>query len=495
MPDNRAKRSPNRKRLTSTMLERLKPPAEGTQIIWDALQPGFGIALSAGGKRTFVVMGRVLKNGVKRPARMSLGDVGDVGLAEARDKARAWRKAAAADEDPRQTRRAARAQRVEASRLTFGLLVEDFLATHGAELRPRVLDEYCRTLRRICSGWPASDNGSETLTEPWADRPVASIGRADVRVLIETIRRQHATAAAHTLKMLSSFFAWCIANREDVEDVLVVNPARGIKGPKITKRDRVPSPAELADIWACLDAARGPLGDWLRILLLTAQRRSEVAGMAWSELDNPAAPQVWTIPAARMKNGQPHHVPLSRQVAEIIARQPRTDSPLVFGTRRSTTSKTPPTVGSAGAAKSRVDAAIAKRRADRGDSPITPWRLHDFRRAFATLAGELEDIRPYVRAQRAEGILAGLARHGVETTTSVRALVALQAGDGSLEPHVLDAVLSHRGARAGVAGVYNRAAYIADARVALQAWADWIESLAKPVTTTIDNVVRLHATG
>lgn len=491
MTDAATKQAPNRKRLTAAMLDRLKPPSAGTRIVWDALQPGFGVAVSAGGRKTYVAMGRVLDKGDWTPAKQSLGRVGTIDLAHARDAARAWLKTAAAGEDPREQRRAAKASQVERSRQTFEVLAADFLSTRGPELRPRVQDEYRRTLRRIADGWPASDGGSETLSEPWANRPVAKIRRADVRALIEAIKRQHATAAAHTLKMVSAFFGWCISERDEV---LTTNPAEGIKGPEIAERDRVLSPAELADVWASLDAARGPLGDWLKVLLLTAQRRSEVAGMAWAELDNPTAPQVWTIPASRMKHKRPHNVPLSRQVSAIIASQPRTDSPLVFGARRSATSKSPPSVGSAAAAKRRVDDAIAKLRAERDENPIAPWRFHDFRRAFATHVGELEDIRPFVRAQRAEGILAGLARTGVDVTAQIRDVVALQAGDGAVAPHVLDAVLSHRGAQRGVAGVYNRAVYLADARIALQAWADWLDSLNKPAVQG-HNVVRLYAAG
>jgi hypothetical protein len=49
-------------------------------------------------------------------------------------------------------------------------------------------------------------------------------------------------------------------------------------------------------------------------------------------------------------------------------------------------------------------------------------------------------------------------------------------------------------ARSGVGGTYNRASYTADARVALQAWADWLDSLNKPAGQG-DNVVRLRPTG
>ena len=51
-------------------------------------------------------------------------------------------------------------------------------------------------------------------------------------------------------------------------------------------------------------------------LVLTAARSGEVRGALWAEIDLQAA--VWSIPAARMKAGREHRVPLSRRALEIL---------------------------------------------------------------------------------------------------------------------------------------------------------------------------------
>src|SRR5207253_2807792 len=70
-------------------------------------------------------------------------------------------------------------------------------------------------------------------------------------------------------------------------------------------------------------------GALLRLLLLTAQREGEVAGIRWSEIDLDA--RTWTIPGARAKNGKEHVVHLSDLALEVLAGVPRIDGrDLVF---------------------------------------------------------------------------------------------------------------------------------------------------------------------
>jgi integrase len=485
-----AKTPPNRKRLTDAILERITRPTTGTKFIWDAVQPGFGVAISEGGSRTFVVRGRVLKDGRFVSAKARLGQVGVLGLAEARERARAWLKAADAGEDPREAKRAQVAAQVEASKLTVAALVEDFLAKRGSKLRPGTVEEYRRTLHRARDGWPGLDVAG------WGPRPIGTITKHDVRRLVEAIEVEHLTAAFHGRAVLSAFFAWC----RDKRDAITTNPCDGVEVEPIASRERVLAPDELADLLACVDAAGPIFGDFVRVLLLTAQRRGEVAGMRWSELDNVHAPTTWTLPPERTKNGREHVVPLSTAAARIIARQPRiAGSDFVFTSfKRNATSKTPTALNGFNKRKASIAAAIDKRRAERGAAPMQQWQLHDIRRSFATLAGELEEIRPHVRTQRAERILAGLVRAGVEITPAIRQTVTLQAGDGTIAPHVLDAVLNHvegvAAARGGTSGVYNRSKYLEDARVVLEAWGRWLDAIASNTGSTSlpANVVRLR---
>jgi integrase len=154
-------------------------------------------------------------------------------------------------------------------------------------------------------------------------------------------------------------------------------------------------------------------GRIIRLLALTAQRRNEVSRMAWAELDLDRG--VWTIPGARTKNHREHILPLPAAALALLP--PRRNRPLVFGEGFSNWTK----------AKARLDA----------KAKIAPYRIHDLRRAAAT----------------------GMAELGVQ-------------------PHIIEAVLNHvSGHKAGVAGIYNRAAYTEPMREALQRWADHVEAL------------------
>jgi hypothetical protein len=48
-----------------------------------------------------------------------------------------------------------------------------------------------------------------------------------------------------------------------------------------------------------------------------------------------------------------------------------------------------------------------------------------------------------------------------------------------IQPHIIEAVMNHvfGPAKAGVAGIYNRATYTTEKRMALQAWADHLDDI------------------
>lgn len=93
-----------------------------------------------------------------------------------------------------------------------------------------------------------------------------------------------------------------------------------------------------------------PFGPLLKVLLLTGQRRNEVAGMTRDELSDDGA--TWNIPGSRTKNGRAHVVPLPPPVRELIASvRAKSDSPFIF----TTTGTTP--VSGWSRMKGRLDAA------------------------------------------------------------------------------------------------------------------------------------------
>jgi integrase len=205
-----------------------------------------------------------------------------------------------------------------------------------------------------------------------------------------------------------------------------INPVVGTnKATEEVSRDHHLSLPELAAVWVhCRDDDYGRI---VRLLILTAQRREEVAAMAGDEINEQEA--LWAIPKARTKNGLPHDVPLSAPAIEILENAPRREGrSLVFGE------------GVGGfQGWSNAKSALDKRIREAG-LKVRPWRLHDLRRTAVTLMAD---------------------KLGVQ-------------------PHVVEAILNHiSGHKAGVAGIYNRATYTTEKREALEQWAAFLLAAVK----------------
>ena len=108
-------------------------------------------------------------------------------------------------------------------------------------------------------------------------------------------------------------FAWAVKRGAVHTNPFAALPVR--KG--IAKRERVLSDAEVAEIWRAAGDAASPYGTIVRLLILTGQRRGEVAGMTWGEISEDLA--TWTLPGERTKNGATHSVPLSARLRAISA--------------------------------------------------------------------------------------------------------------------------------------------------------------------------------
>jgi integrase len=178
---------------------------------------------------------------------------------------------------------------------------------------------------------------------------------------------------------------------------------------------------ELAAVWRAADGLDEPYGAFVKLLILTGARRSEVAEMCWNEVD--LAARLWTLPAARAKNATEYQIPLSDSAIEVLWALPRiAGSDLIL-----TLSGRVPIRGFH-IIKTRVDALMPA---------CPPWTLHDLRRTFAS----------------------GCARLGIAV-------------------HIVEAALNHRsGSIRGIAAIYNRYDYGAEKRAAMTAWARFVEQL------------------
>jgi integrase len=215
-----------------------------------------------------------------------------------------------------------------------------------------------------------------------------------------------------------------------------------------TERERVLSDTETAEVWAATDTLAYPFGPFFKLAILTLQRREEVAGMRWSELDDDLSR--WTLPGSRMKNGKPHDVHLPEAARAILRAIPRFEGcDLVFTTTstraataneagpRGSRRREPTPISGFSQGKRYLDRAIQRAReetaarAGRKPAPLVPWRLHDIRR------------------------------------TGVTTLAAL-----GFDSIVVDKLLAHQPAKLrGVAGVYQRHDFAAERARALDVWA------------------------
>ena len=385
-------------KLTKATIAELRCPPEKAEIFaWDDALPGFGLRVNRGGRSTWLVQYRA---GTKQ-RRVSLGTTATMTADEARRRAKVALGAVADGEDPQAERQTAKAQ----AAVTLGSVVPRYLAY--AEPRQRG-SHHAGTRRYLEKHWA-----------PLADMPVNKIARAHVSARLAEIATEHGPYAANRARSaLSALFTWGMGDGAAAQ-----NPVVGThKAIEEQSRDHVLTDAELRAAWH----AAGPadFGTIVRLLILTGQRRDEVAGMRWSEIDRTGA--VWTIPGDRAKNGKAHPVPLAPAALAIINAVPvRAGRDLLFG------SKEGPFQGF-GIAKAQLDQRMA---VDFG-KPVPAWRLHDLRRTCAT-----------------------------------------RMGDHHVLPHVIEAVLNHSSHRAGVAGTYNRATYAVEKRAALNLWAEHVAAL------------------
>jgi integrase len=402
-----------RLRLTTLAVERLRVPEKGQVEYFDMHLPGFGLRVSYSGAKAWVVMTRI--NG--KLVRVTLGRYPALSLADAREKARKVVEHARAGTNPRQIEADRRRQQEQSRRSTFDYAASLFMERH---VRPRLRPKTTREYRRLLQG---SDTG------PWRALPISAITKVDIIDVLQRIDDRGSPAASNrSLAYLSKFFNWCLE-----QDLISISPTARVRALSPTRpRERVLTLEELNWIWRALQGYPGVFGTVFKILLLTGQRRSEVSGMRWDELRGlGSAEALWELPSERTKNGQRHLVPLARPVCEILSRTPHT-GPLVF----TTTSRT--SISGFSKAKMHLVDRIAMVRAEPALPPLPAWTLHDFRRTMVTMMNE---------------------RLGTS-------------------PHVVEAIVNHVSgpAKRGVAGVYNRAVYLQERRIALESWADLVRS-------------------
>ena len=237
-----------------------------------------------------------------KQVNLEIGDAAILSLADARAKAKGLLGAIAHGEDPRETKRAA----VKTAAKTVEVVATEFIERYAkVHNKPRTSAE----TERLIAG---------NIIKTWGKRPITSIDQRDVIDLLDVVTdRGSPVAANRVLAAGRKMFNWAIER-----GLLKTSPFDRVKAPtKETSRDRVLADSELTLILQAADRLGPVFGAFVKILTLTGQRREEVAGMMWAELD--ADLTMWTIPRERTKNGIVHPVPIVPWVRSILTGLPR----------------------------------------------------------------------------------------------------------------------------------------------------------------------------
>ena len=414
-------------KLSEETVKRLPIPDTGNRItyfagatIQGAKAPrGFGVRVTANGTRAFVLNYRLRG----REHRFTIGAWPDWSALKAVREARNLRQRVDRGENPIEDRAPS------PTTVTVASILDDFVARHVRNKNQplRSADEYESAFNRLVK--PRIGNLG-----------IYEVRRSHVIKMLDEIEDANGPVMAdRTLAYVRKAFNW-YATRDDQFNVPIVRGMARVK-PKERARTRILSDDEIRILWPVLDEA-GTFGALARTLLLTAQRRDEVAHMQHNEIGREG---IWAIPAERYKTKRPNFVPLSKAALAVIAAQPKhEDCNYVFPSR----AKTP--YSGFGKSKAKLDKAVfavMKKQARKGAKvePMPNWTLHDLRRTAKTL----------------------MVRAGVRPDISERVL-----------GHVI----------AGVEGTYDRHSYEDEKRDALEKLAEMVERILNPLPSNVQSL-------
>jgi len=410
-----------KRELTDRLLRNLKPAMPGERYeVADTHVTGLRVRVGdvegpggRAGSIAFVLIARYPP--AVHPTRRTLGTFPSMGLAEARELAKDWKRQIAEGIDPKAEaeRLHAEAARAAADRArkvrTFDMVADLWLAGHVEKSKRRggaPLRSAANVRRMIAHVRPVLGH-----------LEIGSIKRRDIAELLDRIEAERGPSAAdQTLAHLSSLFSWWQAR----DDEFVSPAVRGMKrlSAKDHARSRILSDGELRAFWQATGAGC-MFGAFCRLLLLTGQRRAKVAAMRWQDID---AAGLWVIPAESREKTNAGALQLPALARDELAKLPAVSgNPHVFVGRVHGTH-----IAGFSKLKRKLDAAMAEALGE----PLEPWVLHDLRRTARSLmsrAGVKPDIAERVLGHAIPGIAGTYDRHsyGAEKADALARLAGL----------------------------------------------------------------------
>ena len=314
-------------KLTQLAVDKKAPSSRRVEY-FDTQLPGFALRVTVKGHKSWTCFARM--SGRLRRFTFSFALYPRVD--EARSRARELLRMIDRGEDPRAIKVAA---------MTVPQLIQKFV---GEYARPRN------------KSWQLveANFARRHLLPRWAKRSVTDIQRADVRSLLQDVAKLSPVGSNRLLSALRRMFGWAVE-----QDLLAISPVLGVRPlTQEVSRDRVLSDSELITIWRAAENC-GVGGRFIQMLVLTGQRRDEVATMKWADITD----GVWTLPSTQSKNKLSHQVPLSPMAMGILDALPQR-GPYIFSTL--------------GHRPINGYSKLKRQLESQFDQPIANFRFHDF---------------------------------------------------------------------------------------------------------------------
>lgn len=363
--------------LSKRNVEAIPAPPTGETIVWDDRLRGFGVRVSATGRRTYFIQRRTESH---RQIKLKLGVHGDATADQARKLAELALGKLAGGGNPAADRAESREQEARRRAIpTVAMMCERYLVEHAQRhKRPSSIADDAAMIRNY-------------IVPAFGAKRVPDVKRSDISGLHRSIERRH--QANRVVALLSKMFNLAVTEWELRSD----NPAKGIKRNHEEARDRYLDDTELARLVTALAAHPNQIAaNAIRLLLLTGARRGEAFSATWDQFDLAAG--TWTKPSSHTKQKRVHRLPLSGParslLSEIHKSQRRRPSRYVFPAR----------IGDGPMTEIKKSWAAICKAADLGN-----LRVHDLRHCHASMLAGAGESLP---------IIGALLGHSQPSTTS-----------------------------------------------------------------------------